>query len=316
MSDSNEAETRGNVDSAMSMKSGYIGILLFVTGFTIMPAMDSIAKHLSEHLHLVQVTWGRYFFHFMFLAPLVLYRYGFSALKPERFALQVMRGGFLLAATLFFFAAISLAPLADTLAIAFVSPFLVTIMSPFLLGERVGIFRISAVLIGFSGTLLIIRPGVEPFNLGALMALGTGVMYAFYSISTRKLSGSAPPIVTLAFTALLGTMVMSLALPFYWSPLTPEDFAWMMGMGLFGAASHYFFIKAYDYAEASFLAPFTYSEMITAVLFGWLFFGDFPDAWTWTGSAIVIGSGIFISLRERTRAKRADPSIPDTIPNT
>lgn len=294
----------------------YVGILLVVIAFAIMPAMDSIAKHLGGHLNLVQVTWGRYFFHFLFLAPVVLYRFGLSALKPDQFILQVLRGGFLLAATLFFFGAIVLMPLADTLAIVFVSPFLVTLMSPFLLGERVGLFRISAVLFGFAGTLVIIRPGAGEFNAGALMALGTGLMYAFYSIATRKLAGSAPPIVTLAFTALLGTVVMSAALPFFWSPLSYTDIGWMMGMGLFGAAAHYFFIKAYDYAEASFLAPFAYSEIVTAALFGWMFFGDFPDIWTWTGTAIVIASGIFISFRERYLEKRGNNPDQDPVPNT
>ena len=293
-----------------------IGTLLFLAAFAVMPAMDSIAKHLSDHLSLVQVTWGRYFFHFLFLAPAVLYRYGLQALKPERFVLQVFRGGFLLAATLFFFGAIAVMPLADALAIAFVSPFLVTIMSPFFLGEKIGLFRISAVLIGLIGTLIIIRPGEGAISNGALMALGTGTMYAFYSISTRKLAGTAPPIVTLTFTALLGSVVMSLAVPFYWSPVTPMDILWMIGMGFTGALAHYFFIKAYDYAEASFLAPFAYSEIVSATLFGLIVFGDFPDGWTWIGTIIVIASGVFISLRERYRARRHQGTTSDTPPNT
>lgn len=297
------------------LSNSLIGTLLYLTAFAILPAMDAIAKHLGDHLNLVQITWGRYFFHFLFLAPLVLYRYGLSALRPERFFLQVLRGGFLLAATLFFFAAIIVMPIADALAIAFVSPFLVTILSPFLLGERIGLYRISAVLIGFIGTLIIIRPGIGALNIGALMALGTGTMYAFYSIATRKLSGTAPPIVTLTFTALLGTIVMSATLPFYWSSLGLSDIGWMIGMGLFGALGHYFFIKAYDYAEASFLAPFSYAEIVTATLFGLIFFGDFPDAWTWAGTVIVIASGIFISLRKRYRAKRELDATSDVAPN-
>lgn len=293
-----------------------IGTLLFLAAFSVMPAMDSIAKHLSEHLTLAQVTWGRYFFHFLFLAPVVLYRYGLQALKPERFFLQVLRGGFLLAATLFFFGAIAVMPLADALAIAFVSPFLVTIMSPVFLGERIGLFRISAVLIGFIGTLIIIRPGEGAISIGALMALGTGMMYAFYSISTRKLAGTAPPIVTLTFTALLGSTVMSIAVPFFWSPLGSTDILWMIGMGFFGALAHYFFIKAYDYAEASFLAPFAYSEIVSATLFGLIVFGDFPDAWTWSGTIVVITSGIFISVRERYRTRQQQVSAPGVPPNT
>jgi len=316
MSDASNDARQCSPKNVALANSSYTGILMVVIAFTIMPGMDSVAKYLGGHLNLVQVTWGRYFFHFLFLAPFVLYRYGVSALKPEQFFLQVVRGGFLLAATLFFFGAIVLMPLADTLAIVFVSPFLVTLMSPLLLGERVGWFRILAVLIGFVGTLIIIRPGAGEVNIGAVMALGTGLMYAFYSIATRKLSGSAPPVVTLTFTALMGTVVTSAALPFFWAPLSSTDIGWMIAMGLLGAAAHYFFIKAYDYAEASFLAPFAYSEIVTAVLFGWVFFNDLPDAWTWTGTAIVIASGIFISIRERyldnQRRKYGTTAIPNT----
>lgn len=300
-----------------AFRSSLVGVLLYLTAFAILPAMDAVAKHLGDHLNLVQITWGRYFFHFLFLSPLVLYRYGLIALRPQRFFLQVLRGGFLLAATLLFFGAIIVMPLADALAIAFVSPLLVTVLSPFLLGERIGVYRISAVLIGFAGTLIIIRPGLGEgyIGIGTLMAFGTGIMHAFYSITTRKLSGTAPPIVTLTFTALLGAIIMSAVLPFYWAELTPSDLGWMVAMGLIGALSHYFFIKAYDYAEASFLAPFSYGEIITATLFGLIFFGDFPDGWTWTGTFVVIGSGVFISLRERYRTSTVPGVSSGIAPN-
>ncbi|MBT4889267.1 MAG: DMT family transporter [Rhodospirillales bacterium] len=279
------------------------GVTICLLAFSIMPAMDAIAKYLATYLPVIQVTWGRYFFHLLMIAPIVFYRYGIAALKPEQFILQVARGGFLLGATLCFFTALVYLPLADALAIIFISPLLVTLLSPFFLGETVGKVRIIAALIGFVGTLIIIRPGTENMNIGSLIALGTGIMYTCYSISTRKLSGSSPPLVTLAFTALLGTIILSLALPFYWHDLTLIDIGLMVAMGGAGALSQYFFIKAYDYAEASYLAPFGYFEIITATLFGWIFFNDFPDSWTWLGTAIVIASGIFISLRERSLAR-------------
>lgn len=284
-----------------------VGIALFVTAFAVMPLMDAVAKHLSASLPVPEVTWARYFFHFAFLAPMVLYRYGLSALHPPQFPLQVVRGGFLLGATLFFFAAIAVAPIADVLAIAFVSPLLVTLLSPLLLKERVGIYRLGAVLVGFAGTCVIIRPGFGDISVGSMFALGTGLMYAFYSIATRKLAGSAPPMVTLTFTAFLGTAVLSLAMPFYWTAPSLPEIGWMALMGLLGASGHYFFIKAFDYAEASFLAPFAYTEIVMATVVGYVFFSDFPDAWTWTGASIVIASGVFISLRERWLARRPRP---------
>ncbi len=298
-----------------SEANSLIGIALCVAAFAVLPAMDTVAKYLSADMSVIQVSWGRYFFHLMFLLPVVLYRYGPSAMKPARFFLQIVRGSLLLSATLCFFASIAIMPIADTLAIVFVSPLLVTLLSPFMLGERIGPYRVVAVLVGFVGTLIIIRPG-NGMNIGALFALGTGVSYAFYSITTRKLSGSAPPIVTLTFTALVGSIVLSAAVPFFWSDISLINWGLMVLMGFLGALGQYFFIKAYDYAEASILAPITYSEIVMAVAFGWMVFGDFPDLWTWTGTAIVIASGIFISIRERSRTKfvhRVDSDTPPDI---
>ncbi len=298
-----------------SANNRLIGVAIYLLAFSIMPTMDIAAKYLGDHMPVMQVTWGRYFFHFIFLMPIVLYKYGLGVLKPDQFGLQVVRGGFLLGATLCFFGAIVYMPLADALAITFISPLLVTLLSPFVLGESIGKFRIIAVFVGFLGAVIIIRPSGDSMGIGSLMAVGTGVLYACYSMATRKLSGSAPTLVTLAFTALLGTVIMTAALPFYWQSVPLEHVGLMAWMGISGALCHFFFIKAFDYAEASFLAPFSYSEIIVATLLGWVVFNDFPDFWTWTGAGIVIASGIFISLRERARSIKDTITSVDTPPN-
>lgn len=216
----------------------------------------------------------------------------------DRRWLQLVRGGFLLGATGLFFAAIAVMPLADALALVFVAPLVVTALSPAILGERVGPRRWTAVVAGFLGVLAIVRPGFTAIDPGMLLALGAGTSYALYSLATRKLSGSAPPLVTLAYTALLGAVVMSAAVPFVWvSPKTTE-LAWMLLMGALGAAGHYLVIKSFEHAEASLLAPFGYSEMVMATIVGYFAFGDFPDVRTWIGIMIIIASGIYVSLRE------------------
>jgi drug/metabolite transporter (DMT)-like permease len=276
-----------------------IGVILFLIAYSFMPFMDITAKYLGTEMSVIQVAWGRFFFLLVFLVPFVLYRYGFRGLKPDRFWLQVVRGGFLLGATVSFFGALSFVSLTTAQSLAYIAPLLVTILSPFLLGEKIGPIRIACVVVGFLGSLVIIRPGVEEIGPGTVLAVCTGISYAFYVILTRKLAGTAPPMVTLTFTVLVGGVVLSLALPWFWSGLNGFQLLLMGFMGAAGGLAHYFLIKAYDYAEASFLAPLSYSSIILATALGYVVFGDFPDIWTWIGCAIIITAGIVISFRER-----------------
>ncbi|MEJ2016146.1 MAG: DMT family transporter [Limibacillus sp.] len=289
------AQRRGQADRPLAA----IGLLLLA--MMIVPFMDATAKALSERYDLVQIVWARYFFHFFLIAPLVLLRFGPRGLAPPRMTAQIVRGGLLLGSTALFFAAIARMPLADALALVFVAPLIVTALSPWLLGEQVGVRRFSAVGVGFLGVLIIIRPGLGVFDLGALLALAGGTTFAFYLLATRRLSGTSPALVTLAFTALLGALLMTLLLPWFWKTPTLTDLALMASMGLIAAVGHLCVIKAYDWGEASLLAPFGYSEIITMTLVGYIFFEDFPDSWTWIGIAVVTGSGVYISLRERKR---------------
>lgn len=276
-----------------------IGVALMLAAMMVVPLMDGIAKHLSATFSVVQVTWSRYFFHLIILLPVVLWRHGAAALLLRRPVLQIARGGFLLGSTILFFGAIAVMPIADAIALVFVAPLIVTALSPLVLGEQVGVRRWLAVIVGFLGVLVIVRPGMSAFHWGMLLALGAGSIYAFYSLATRRLSGSAPPLVTLTYTALLGAVVMSAVVPFFWITPNATELAWMVLMGAVAATGHFLIIKSFEYAEASLLAPLGYSEIISATAVGYLVFGDFPDEWTWAGVAVVIASGIYVSLRER-----------------
>jgi drug/metabolite transporter (DMT)-like permease len=265
----------------------------------ILPVMDTVAKHLAATYPVAQVVWARYFFHMTLLLPLVLWRHGLGSLIIHRSASQIVRGGFLLGSTVLFFAAIARMPLADALALVFVAPIVVTALSPWLLGERVGVRRWSAVAVGFLGVLVMVRPGFAEMGLGHLLALGAGIVYGLYSLATRRLSGSAPALVTLTYTALLGAVAMSLAVPFVWLPPTPGDLGLMVLTGCIAMIGHFLIIRAFEQAEASLLAPFIYTEIVMATTLGFLVFGDFPDPWTWIGIAVVIASGLYIMIRER-----------------
>lgn len=287
-------------------------ILTLMVAMSAVPFMDAIAKHLSATLPVVQVTWARYVFHLVLAVPILLWtQRGGGQMVPRRIGLQLLRGVLLVCSTFTFFLSVKYLPLADALALAFVSPLVVTAVSPFLLGEKVGIRRFTAVGVGFIGALIVIRPGSGVMHWASLLALSAGVTYALYVVMTRKLAGTAPPIVTLVYGALFGALVTSTALPFAWKPPTGTEWAWMVAIGMCAACTHYLLIKAYEAAPASLLQPFTYIEIVTATILGYFWFGDFPDAWTGLGVAILIASGIYISLRERKlHLKRDETSAP------
>lgn len=281
-------------------RSAASGIPIMLLAMAIVPCMDAIAKHLAELGYpVLQITWARSFFHFALLLPLLFWRHRLRELWPRQIGLQLIRGGLLTAASFLFFSGVARMPIADTLALTFVSPLVVTALSPFLLGEKVGPRRLAAVAVGFLGAVVILRPGFGVFQPAALFGLGCGCVYALYALLTRKLAGTAPPLVTLAYTALLGTIALSPLMPTVWVAPDLQAWGWMAGIGLVAAVGHFLVILAYEHTEASLLSPFGYTEIVWAVMLGWVFFGDFPDRITWIGIAILIASGVYIALRER-----------------
>lgn len=278
-----------------------------LAGVSIVPFMDGIAKYLAAYYPVTQIVWARFFFHFLFMLPVMLLRYRAEVLKVQQPALQVIRGGFLLGATLCFFWSLKYLSIPDALTLLFVSPLIVTCLSPLLLGEHVGIRRWSAVAVGFVGVCIVLRPGGAAFQIASLAALGAGLCHACYILATRRLSGTAPPPVTLFYTSLLGMVVLSCYVPWYWEPPDPAHFLPMVAVGGIAAVGHYLLIRAFDYAEASMLAPFGYGEIVMATVVGYIWFGDFPDAVTWVGIAVIISSGVYIALREAKAHREVPP---------
>ncbi len=286
------------------------GIALMLVAMTIIPMMDAVAKYLSDDFDTLQLVWARYFFHALFLLPLVFWRYGRRGLHSRRPFMQLLRGSLLAASTWLFFAAIARIPLADAIATIFVYPFIVTALSPLVLGEPVGIRRWLAVTVGFVGALIVIRPTGAVFETGTMLALAAGSVFAGYTLFTRKLAGVDPPLVTLTFTGLVGAIGASFLVPLVW--ITPQLSHWplLAFLGLCAAAGHYLIILSYERVRAATLAPFGYFEIVTATLLGFLFFGDLPDRFTWLGIAIIVASGIYISNRERVRRIASAEAVP------
>ena len=280
-------------------------VILNVSAWMLLPLMDGLAKFLSQEIHFFQVVWGRYFF--MALISLVItFLFFRHHLKwPSNFQIQLIRSLFLFLSTILFFYAISIISLPEALTLAFVSPMIVTLLSAIILKEEVGFRRWSAVVVGFIGVLFVIRPGFNEVNLATITALGCGICYASYIISTRKLSNQDSPLLTLIFTGLSGSIVISLIVPFYWSDLTLIQLSLLVLLAAIGTLAHFLLILSLNFAEASKLAPLSYSEIIMNVIIGYYFFGDFPSQWVWIGLVIIVASGVYISFRENIKVNKS-----------
>ena len=265
-----------------------------------LPIMDGFAKYLSSTLPVLQITWSRYFFTVVIVLPIMFIFFRKNLTWTEQPKLQLIRGLLLFCANVLFFYSISIISLAKALTLAFIAPLIVTALSPFLLGEKVGFRRWAAVIIGFIGSLIVIRPGFVELNLASIAALGTGILYGFYLIVTRKLHNSDSPLLTLLLTGVVGAILGSLIIPSVWVQPTITEWYMMFAIGFFASIGHLFLILSLRYADASKLAPFGYFEIVTNIMLGYYFFDDFPNYWTWFGLTIIICSGVYISLRERS----------------
>lgn len=284
------------------------GIGLMALGVSVLPLMDGIAKYLSADYAVTQVVWGRFVFHLLWLLPVLLLRFRPRDLVPRHPGIQLLRGGFLLGATVCFFAAIKFMPIANALALLFISPMVCTALSPLVLKEPVGMARWAAVVTGFLGALIVVRPGFGVFQWASVLALGAGACHGCYLLATRRLSGSTNPAITLFYTAVVGAVGMTLLVPAVWTPPAASAWGLMMTMGVLAASGHFLIIKAFERAPAPVVAPVGYAEMVVASIVGYVAFGEFPDAWTWLGIAVIVASGIAISLREHRGRRRRPPT--------
>ena len=274
-------------------------ILINLSAWMIVPIMDALAKYLSWSLPVLQITWGRYFFTVVFTLSFILIFFRKNLVWSKNPKLQLIRGIILLSANILFFYSISVISLAKALTLAFIHPLIVTALSPVLLNEKVGISRWIAVLMGFIGALIVIRPGFLEFNLASLAAFGTGVFYGFYLMITRKLSDTDNPLLTLLFTGVVGCVIMTSVMPVIWVSPTPNQWLMLACIGLVASIAHGFIIVSYKYADASKLAPLGYSEIITNIMLGYYIFSDFPDIFTFIGLFIIMISGIYVARSQQ-----------------
>ena len=282
------------------------GIALMVLAMVLLPGLDALAKLVSGSISAGQTAWARFMFQVLFLAPFVL---GRGILRWDGSVWAHAARGFLLAcATLFFFSAISVMPLADAIAVFFVQPFIVTLLAAAFLGEAFGWRRMLAILFGFLGALLIIKPSYQAFGATALLPVGTAVCFALYVILTRWLVRSTPPLAMQFLAGVFGFLTMTAALAAGYAfdvgsmrPAWPTVTQWQLLalLGFIATTGHILVVMAYSRVSVAVLAPFQYLAIVSATELGLLIFNDFPDLLTWVGIGIIVSSGLFVFYRER-----------------
>lgn len=294
------------------------GLGLMTLAMLLVPVMDVIAKLLGKDIPPLEITFVRFL-----LQALLSLIFGLVFLRgnllPDRLGLHMVRGLCLSFATLCFFAALKTMPLANTLAVFFVEPIILTGLSALILREQVGARRWLASCVGFAGAVLIIRPSWAQFGATSLLPLAAAFLFACYLLLTRHLSNTGPTLAMHFAAGFAGALALGLALGAT-SLLGLEGAVavWpdagqagqMLVIGVIGFVSHYLVIMAFARAPASVLAPLNYLEIVSATTLGYLVFKEFPDAMTWAGIGLIILSGLYITHRESLRARKPKPAYP------
>jgi drug/metabolite transporter (DMT)-like permease len=287
-------------DAQRQRRHRLIGIGLMCGAVASFAVLDAAAKYLNGHMDTLQVVWARYASAFVLTLLISNPISQPGLLRTGRPVLQLVRSALLLGSTLFNFLAFRYLQLDQALSILFSTPFMVAILAGPMLGEWIGWRRWMAILLGFAGVLLVTRPGYGGIHWAALYSVASAVCYALYIIATRILSRSDSSETTLFYSNLVGVIAMLPVLPFVWR--TPDNWFLiflMAGFGAFGSFGHYMLIVGHRLAPASILAPFMYTQLVWAVLLGFLIFGDVPNNWTLAGAAVVVASGLYLLYRER-----------------
>lgn len=275
------------------------GIALFCAAFVLFSGLDATAKVLGQSYPIAQVIWVRFVVHgavaLLLIAPYLRER----PWRTGRPGLQLLRGLLLVSATMANFTALRYLQLAETAAIYFSSPLIVAALSVPLLGEHVGPRRWAAIVVGFIGVLIVIRPGMGLVHWAVGLSVLTALIGALYQILSRKLAEDDSAHTTQLYTALIATAATTPLVTLEWVTPTAGGWALMVLMGILGGAGHWLLTVAHAHAPAPALAPFSYTQIVWMPLLGYLVFADVPSVWTVVGGAVVVASGLYLLHRER-----------------
>lgn len=268
-------------------------------GMFIFSAVDTMGKVLTSSLHPIQIVWTRQL-GLLIVAVWMLWRMGPLLMRTRQPGLQILRGALAATSATVFIFAVRYVPLADAVAVSFVAPFMVTVMGAVFLKEPVGPRRWAAVIIGFLGTLIVIRPGLGVVHPAAFLVIFAAAAFAARQILSRALSSTDITWTTVAYTAFVGSALLTIPLPFVWQwPATQQEILLLIGIAVLAAVAEICVIKALEIALAVVVAPVQYTLIIWATFYGYMVFGQLPDYWTWVGTGIIIATGLYTLHRER-----------------
>ena len=297
------------IDNRVSPEEQYArnmkGVALMAIGMFLFCTVDTQAKLLTNSLNPIQIVWLRQCGLLFGVLILLLVR-GVKILKTNHLKLQILRGTIVIISPVCFVSALIFVPLADAVAVTFVSPFFVVILAVLFLGEKIGIHRWSAIIIGFLGTMIIIRPGLGVVNPAIFLVLIAAALFSVRQVISRYLSHSDNTVTTVAYTALVGSFWLTFALPFIWKwPNSSAEFILILSITILAALAEICVIKALELAEATLLGPVHYTLIIWGVFYGFIVFNQIPDLWTWIGTIIIVCCGLYTMYREKLVSSRA-----------
>lgn len=307
----------------MSKDRTLIGIILMLAFCVLAPMLDAASKLATQTIPIGQIVAARFVVQGALMIPVALAMGLTWRIAPHLGMLLMLRALLLIASTYSFVAAVAVMPMADALAIAFLSPLILLILGHFVFGNHVGPRRIAAAIVGFAGALLVIQPSLHTYGSATFYAVACAFAFAFYMAVTQKIGPMMHPVTQQVHTSLAGAAVI---VPVLWlfdtaggapglgsgvlatlNPVMPQGWAWiwLFGVGFWAAAAHLCMTISLNFAPASTLAPLHYFEMVVSVALGYAIFGDFPNALTWAGIVLIVGAGLYIILRERELAAQA-----------
>lgn len=285
------------------------GILLMVAGLSVAALTGALMKTLTTEMSPFLIAWFRFAGCFLVMLPFALARVGLKTFKPPRIGVQVIRGLLLAIGNILFMLGVANLNYADAISILYVYPFLMTLLAPAVLGERVGLIGWLGVFGGFFGVLVVIRPDFSGADAYALFVLCTGLMVALQMLLNRKLGFLSDPSVIAIWGVLIAALILTPTLPFFWTPISAGQLGVLALTAILSAVSQTMIILALARAPASELAPFTYSEIVAAVLIGLVMFGTLPDSLSWIGIGLIILSGLAVAHAKGRMTLRRNPKI-------
>lgn len=277
-------------------------ILLMICAIFCFSIMDVSVKMLAPSVGVLPALWARYAGQMLLVFILVLPRIK-SVVRTRYPALQFLRSILLMSATAFFFSSLSLMPLTSAAALMSINPVFITLGAALFLGETLGLRRITGIAVALVGAMIVIRPGSDVFSLTALLPLAAAACYSGYALLTRRVGADEDVWTSLFYTGLVGTIFLSVAVPFQWQSPDIPGLMLMILIALAGTLGQLALIRAFSQGEAAMLAPYSYSGLAFAAFWGFIFFVEIPDFWTIFGSLVIVGAGLYVWYRETYRKR-------------